>query len=319
MMPFIRSDIGLPDLSFAMPRSDDRSPPPVSVCIVCRNEADKLEPCLESLDWADEILVLDLNSTDDSASIAQAHGAKVIQREPLPVVEWLRNEIAAAARNDWILALDPDERVTPGLAQELERVVRGENPVDAVIIPRMNVDLGYPPSHPLHRYEPQLRMYRRSRVEWPDVPNALPKVPEQRLHRIAQHDDLVLVHDRSRNIPEVLERSIRYAPAQAQSMIDRGQTFTARAMLVALGKQARKQLIRGEAWKDGVPGLLRAGIIVGFHFYVWAAFWQLSGAERTAEDDRVVARLGKAADGLYRAWRGGTLPLRLARQILRGK
>jgi len=292
---------------------------PISVCIVCRNEADKLGPCLESLDWADEVLVLDLNSTDDSASIAAAHGARVIQREPLPVVEWLRNEIAAAARNDWILALDPDERVTPGLAEELQRVAGKADHADAVILPRMNVDLGYPPSNPLHRYEPQLRMYRRTRVVWPVVPNALPKVPEERLHRIEQRDDLVLIHDRSRNIPEVLERSIRYAPAQAQSMIDRGQTFTARGMLVALGKQVRKQLIRGQAWKDGVPGLLRAGIIVGFHFYVWAAFWQLSGAQRTAEDDRTVTRFGRATDGLYRAWRGGTLPLRLMRRILRGK
>jgi glycosyltransferase involved in cell wall biosynthesis len=291
----------------------------VSVCIVCRNEADKLKPCLESVGWADEIVVLDLNSADGSDSLAEQYGAKVLRRDPLPVVEWLRNEVAAAARNDWVLALDPDERVTAGLAEELQRISSNGDDLDAVILPRMNVDLGYPPSNPLHRYEPQLRMYRRSRVVWPDIPNALPKVSEDRLHRIEHHDDLVLVHERSRNIPEVLERSIRYAPAQAQSMIDRGQIFTARGMLVAIGKQVRKQLIRGQAWKDGVPGLFRAGIIIGFHFYVWAAFWQLSGAQRTRDDDRTVARLGRTIDGLYRTWRGGTLPLRVLRRILRGQ
>src|SRR5690606_31798469 len=220
---------------------------PVSVCIVCRNEADRLEPCLESVQWADEILLLDLASTDGSAELAERHGARVIRREVAPIVELVRNEIAAAARNDWILALDPDERVTPGLATELARVAAGDaGDPDAVMIPRMNYDLGYPPSHPLQRYEPQLRMYRRSRVEWPVVPNALPNVPEERLHRIAQRDELVLIHDRSRNITEVLERSVRYASRQAQSMIDRGERFTARAMLGALGGSLYKHFFRAQ-------------------------------------------------------------------------
>src|SRR5581483_8858263 len=76
----------------------------ISACIVCRNEADKLPPCLESVRWADEILVMDLSSTDDSADIARAYGARVISREPYPIVEPLRNELASVARGEWILA-----------------------------------------------------------------------------------------------------------------------------------------------------------------------------------------------------------------------
>jgi hypothetical protein len=75
-------------------------------------------------------------------------------------------------------------------------------------------------------------------------------------------------------------------------MLDRGEVFTARAMLAALWSRTWRQLVVGRAWRDGVPGLLRVGILVGFHFYVWAAFWQLSGARRTPEDDRTVSRLG---------------------------
>jgi glycosyltransferase involved in cell wall biosynthesis len=264
---------------------------PISVCIVCRNEADRLGPCLESVAWADEVIVMDLSSRDGSADLARRHGARVLTREPVPIVELVRNEVAAAAGHDWILALDPDERITPGLAEELRRAAAREE-IDAVVIPRMNFDLGYPPSNPAERYEPQLRMYRRSRVTWPEIPNKLPQVTPERLHRIAARDELVMVHDRSRTIPEVLDRSLRYAPLQAQSMIDRGEVFTARAMLAALWQRTWRQLIVGRAWRDGVPGLLRVGILVGFHFYVWAAFWQLSGAQRTPEDERTVRRLG---------------------------
>lgn len=267
--------------------------PRVSACIVCRDEADRLGPCLESVAWADETVVMDLRSADGSAELARRHGARVVERDPVPIVERVRNEVAEHARGDWILVVDPDERVSPGLAAELRRLA-GRADLDAVVVPRMNHDFGYPPGNPRERWEPQLRMYRRARVRWPEEPNALPRVPEERLARVAARDELVLVHERSRTVPEVLDRIVRYAPAQAQAMLDRGDVFTARAMLADLGRRAYRQLVQGRAWRDGVPGLLRVGVLVGFHFYVWAAFWQLSGGRRTPEDDRTVRRLGMA-------------------------
>jgi glycosyltransferase involved in cell wall biosynthesis len=301
-----------PGVSKARVRSHGSS---ISVCIACRNEADRLGPCLESVAWSDDVIVMDLESSDGSAELAERHGARVIRRAAVPIVEMVRNEIASHARHDWILVLDPDERITPGLAEAL-RDVAGRPEVHAVVVPRMNYDFGYAPSSPLQRYEPQLRMYRRSAVSWPEIPNALPRVPEPHVHRIPARDDLVMVHDRSRTVPEVVDRVVRYAPVQAQSMIDRGEVFTARRMIRALSEVAYRHFIVGRAWRDGVPGLLRAGVLVGFKFYVWAAFWQLSGGTRTPEDDRYTRRLGRWIElpraGLGLAsrarrllWRGG--------------
>jgi len=287
---------------------------PISVCIACRNEADRLADCLASVAWADQVVVMDLESTDDSAAIARDHGALVVSRAAVPIVEMVRNEIAGHATGDWIIVLDPDERLSPALESELRRVAARDD-VDAVIIPRMNHDLGYPPSNPHERYEPQLRMYRRSAVRWPTVPNALPIVPEERLYRVPARDDLVMIHDRNRNVPEIVDRIHRIAELQAQSMLDRGQRFSARAMAGALGGRAYRQFVIGRAWRDGVPGMFRAAILVGFHFYVWVAFWQLSGARRTAEDDRYVRRLGLAMESLRRAVVVGGLPRRVARRI----
>jgi glycosyltransferase involved in cell wall biosynthesis len=288
----------------------------ISVCLVCRNEADRLPSCLESVRWADEIVVMDLSSTDDSAQIAREHGARVVVRESVPIVEMVRNEVAEHATGAWILALDPDERITPGLADELRRAAQLEE-IDAVVIPRMNYDLGYPPSDPSERYEGQLRMYRRSAVAWPTIPNALPVVPRERTYRIPSRDELVMIHDRNRNIPEVVDRVARYATLQAQSMIDRGQVFSARAMVSALGTRAFRKLVHARPWRDGVPGLLRAGILVGFHFYIWAAFWQLSGAKRTAEDDRYMRRLGAVLESLRTTAAVATLPGRMRQRITR--
>ena len=283
--------------------------PTVSACIVCRNEADKLGPCLESAAWVDEIVVLDLESSDDSAEVARAHGARVISHPMVPVVETVRNVVADAATGDWILALDPDERVSPGLRDELLRL-RARTDVDAVAIPFMNFDLGYPATHPVHRYDPKPRFYRRDRVRWPEAPNTLPATAPERLLSLPARDDFVVIHDRNRTVAEAIERALRYAPAEAQSMIDRGEVFTARAMLRTLGGKAYKQFVVAKPWREGVPGFLRAGILVAFHFYVWAAFWQLSGAKRTAEDDRLMARIGQGVEV-------ARLPGRIAKRLAR--
>jgi glycosyltransferase involved in cell wall biosynthesis len=268
----------------------------ISVCIVCRNEADKLGPCLESVAWAEDVVMMDLESSDGSADLAASQGARVVRRAPVPIVELVRNEVAAHARHDWVLVLDPDERITPGLAESLCEVA-SQPGIHAVVIPRMNYDFGYPPSSPLQRYEPQLRMYRRSEVAWPEVPNALPEVPEEHVHRVPARDEFVMIHERSRTVPEVIDRVVRYAPLQAQSMIDRGESFTARRMVGELGEGIYRHFLLGRAWRDGVPGLVRAGVLVAFKFYVWAAFWQLSGGEKTRADDRYVSALGRWLEG----------------------
>jgi glycosyltransferase involved in cell wall biosynthesis len=283
------------------------------VCIVCRNEADRLGPCLESVAWADELVVVDLESDDGSGEVARAHGATVIRRGRVPVVEAVRNEAAAAATGEWVLALDPDERVSPGLAAALQEA-RARTDVDMVVIPFLNYDLGFPATHPMHRYDPKPRFYRRSAVSWPTVPNALPEVDESRVLRLPATDELVMVHERNRTVSEAIERALRYAPAQAQAMVDAGEVFTARRMAAELTRKAHKQFVVGEPWRDGVPGVLRASILVAFHFYVWAAFWQLSGVGRTEDDDRFVRRMGSAVETARAAARLARVPYRLVRR-----
>ena len=265
----------------------------ISACIVCRNEADRLGPCLDSVRWADEIVLLDLGSEDGSADVARAAGARVAHHAPVPIVETVRNVVAEAANGDWVLVVDPDERVSPGLASELRRLAARQD-LDAVVVPRMNFDFGHPASSPLQRYEPQLRMYRRAAVRWPAFPNALPQVREDRLARVEARDDLTLAHDRNRNIPEAIDRVRRYAPAQAQAMIDAGEVFSARRMLTTLAEKLYRHFVVSRALRDGVPGLMRAALLVAFHLYVWAAFWHQSGARRDTEDDRLLRGLDGA-------------------------
>jgi len=288
----------------------------ISVCIVCRNEADKLGPCLDSVEWADEVIVMDLESDDDSVSVARERGAKVIPHERVPIVELVRNKVAAAAQGDWVLAMDPDERVSPLLAEELRRLSRRSD-IEAVEIPFMHCDFGHRPSAELLRHDPKLRFYRRSRVRWPQSPNELPVVDPERLYVMPRRDDLVMVHERNQTIAQALERALRYAPAEAQAMIDAGEVFSAQKMMRRVAQKSRKQYVEGRAFDDGVPGIVRATVLVAFHFWVWAAFWQMSGAQRTPQDDRYLRRIGALIRAASSARRVARAPFRLARRVVR--
>jgi hypothetical protein len=86
-------------------------------------------------------------------------------------------------------------------------------------------------------------------------------------------------------------------------------------MFTTLAGKARKQFIHGEPWLDGVPGVMRASVLVAFHFYVWACFWELSGAEKTPADDAYVLRLAAPLRTLRNLYRAARVPLTILRRL----
>ena len=95
----------------------------LTVTVITRNEAANIEGALESVKWADEIVVVDSHSADETVALAERHSARV------ELHEWAgysaqRNFAAEIASHDWILALDADERVPPELAAEIQRIMR---------------------------------------------------------------------------------------------------------------------------------------------------------------------------------------------------
>jgi glycosyltransferase involved in cell wall biosynthesis len=274
--------------------------PAISACIVCRNERDRLGPCLDSLGWADEVVVMDLESTDGSSELAAERGARVLRRPPVPYADMVREELFAEALGDWLLSIDPDERVTPGLARALRDLSRRRD-IDGVMIPFTNCYFGYAPSDPWQRYEPHLRMFRRGTIHWPTQVHRQGELRSARIHHLPPDDSLVMMHDTWRTVPEVLDRFVRYVPADARSMLEAGTPFSAAAMCREIVTEVDKQFFRGRTWEDGVPGIVRASLLVVYRVLVWSMFWQLSGVGRIPGDDRLLSRAGAAAMAARRA------------------
>ena len=132
----------------------------LSVAIVSHNEEANLPRTLESVKWADEIVVVDSGSTDRTCEIAQEYGAQV-------VVEPWRGYVAQKqfaldlCTKDWVLLLDADEEVSPGLAQEIRAVIVDPNAASGYKLPRKNLFLGRWMRHGGFYPDPKLRLFRR--------------------------------------------------------------------------------------------------------------------------------------------------------------
>ncbi len=113
----------------------------ISVYIIAFNEADKIGAALESVQWADEIIVADSFSTDDTAAIAEKFGAKIVQI-PFKGFGSLRNDAIHACTHDWIFSLDSDERCTDMAKNEILNIINSKDSLDAYYVPRRNYFMG---------------------------------------------------------------------------------------------------------------------------------------------------------------------------------
>ena len=139
--------------------------PKVTAALITLNEAAHIDAALDSVSWADEVIVVDSGSTDGTADIARRRGARVEVRS-WPGYSAQKNYAASVASCDWILSLDADERVTPDLATEVRALLAADPPARGYRIPRVSHYLGrwirgtdwYP--------DYQLRLYDRRAGRW---------------------------------------------------------------------------------------------------------------------------------------------------------
>ena len=179
-----------------------------------RDSAATLPRLLGSTDWADERLVVDMASTDDTVTIAKAAGCRVVPTEVVPRVDGIRNDYLDMAGHEWVLVLDSDEYLADDAEQAITDLIEAaDEAVEAFAIPRYNYigrDLlrgsGWYPDH-------QIRLFRRGAVRWSDSTHEPPSVrggPDA-LHVLQPPACLHIHHDNYRDLRQFLDRQLRYA------------------------------------------------------------------------------------------------------------
>lgn len=140
----------------------------LSVCIIAHNEEAKLQAALDSVRFADEVIVADCESQDLTGTIARDWGAFVFNRPNLANLNVNKNFIFGQATGDFILSLDADEVVPEEAAREIEGILQGEPSESGFLCPRRNYWLGQWLKHGGHYPDRQLRLFRRGKGRFPE-------------------------------------------------------------------------------------------------------------------------------------------------------
>ena len=243
---------------------------PLSVVLVVHNAAAQLPACLESVAFADEIVVVDSGSSDGTAACAAQHGARVVQRE------WMgfgrqKQFAVAQARNDWVLCLDADERLSPELARSVRAAL--EAPVAPVYrMRRRNRFLGRWLSHGEGYPDWSTRLFDRRNAAWSDDP-----VHEKVLYSVTPGSlEGDLLHESAEDLANYLQKQNRYSTLAAQQLFERGQSAGALQLVLSPFVRFTKFYILRLGFLDGVPGLVHTSIGCVASFMKYAKLIELT-------------------------------------------
>ena len=237
---------------------------PLSVVVTTLNNAATLARCLGSVAFADEVLVVDSGSTDGTVALAEARGARVVRQA------WLgfgrqKQFAVAAARNDWVLCLDVDERVTPRLAESIRQALAGGR-YKAWRMARRNRFLGAWLSHGEGYPDWSLRLFHRAHAGWSNDEVHEAVLTTSEVGRL----DGDLLHDSAEDVSTYMAKQNRYTTLHAQALYRQGVRAGYARLFVNPVVRFLKFYFLKLGFLDGGPGF--AHVVIGcnntFHKYL---------------------------------------------------
>lgn len=251
----------------------------ITATVITLNEEENIAAALESLNWADEIVVVDAESTDRTVEIAGRFTDRVVVR-PWTGYSNQKNFAADQASNDWIFSLDADERLSPELKREISELKRGPEPQAAGFeMPRLTFYLGRWIRHSGWRPDYKLRLYNRTRGRWRG----------EYVHETLEVDGGVerlsgdILHHTVRNASEHHQRMDRYTTLAAEQAHARGKRASLAALLISPAAVFLRSYLIRLGFLDGVPGLAVARFAAHYEFLKNLKLWEKNRGDDDSE------------------------------------
>ncbi|MDP2097301.1 MAG: glycosyltransferase family 2 protein [Methylobacter sp.] len=249
----------------------------LSVVIVTKNEARNIEDCLKSAAWADEVIVLDSGSSDDTVKLAVAAGARVIETD-WPGYGPQQNRGIDAASYEWVYSLDADERITPQLAAEIRHAIEG-NAFNVFDVPRSSLFVNRFMRHSGWWPDRTRRLFRKGRARF----------TEHKIHaNLATQDPVghlkeAMTHYSFFDYHSVVEKMNRYSSGSAEDLNAAGKRGSlAAAIGHGLWTFIRTYFIKA-GFLDGQPGLILAIANAEGTYYKYLKLWELQNRQASGQ------------------------------------
>ena len=243
--------------------------PRLSVVVVTRNEEERLRASLESVAWADEIVIVDAESEDKTVMVAREFTDRVVVR-PWPGYAAQKNAALDLATGDWALSLDADEIVSSALHAEIAAVLAVDGPADGYAVPRRNIFWGRWVRHGGLYPDWQLRLFRRGRGRF--VARAVHESVrvDGRVERLAGH----LEHRSYRDVSDFLARADRYSTLAAEEAVAQGRPARVSDLVLRPLGRFLGMYVVGRGFLDGWRGFLLAALYAYYVLIRSAKIWE---------------------------------------------
>ena len=244
----------------------------LSVIIITKNEADNIQACLESVNWADEIIVVDSGSSDDTVNICKELGAQVHTTTDWPGFGVQKNRALSHAKCEWVLSLDADERVTPGLRSEIESALNDPHAHDAFRVPRLSSFCGRYMRHSGWYPDYVTRLFQRGAARFSDDLVHESLIVNGSVGKLRQP----LLHETFHDLEELLAKINQYSTAGARMLNEKNKTATLKkAVGHAVWAFFRTYIIRA-GFLDGREGFMLAVSTAESTYYRYAKLMLLN-------------------------------------------
>lgn len=245
---------------------------PVSVVIAVRNEAANIADCMDSLRWADEVLVADHGSIDETARIAEGATATVVAGANAATIGTLRNIAIARARNEWVLVIDADERGTPELAQVVAATLLSAH-CDAYRVRRRNFFMGGEIRHGGWERDRPVRLFRRT-LRYDDNLVHEHVVTSGAVGELST----ALLHYPYASMNQYFEKFTRYSEWWAADQARRGRKASAAAVVLKPPARFVSMYVFRLGVLDGGRGAVLAALAAASVMAKYARLWALKCA-----------------------------------------
>jgi glycosyltransferase involved in cell wall biosynthesis len=249
---------------------------PISACVIAFQEEDRIGDCVRSLQFCDEVLVVDSGSTDCTPAIAAELGAKVLVHAPFPGHRQQKQWAVEQARHDWVLCLDADERVTPVLRERLVGLAQAGLEGHAYEMPRRNHYLGRAIRRGLYWPDRKVRLFDRRHARWGGTnPHDRVEVDGGAVVALAEP----IEHLSYRDLRHHLRTIDSFTAIAARELKREGRRASWFDHLVRPPAVFVKSLVVKRGFLDGWRGLLIAALAA---WYDWLKYWRLRKEWRRA-------------------------------------
>lgn len=252
----------------------------LSVVISAFNEEEKLDKCLISVKWADEIIVMNNSSTDKTGKIAKKYTDKVyLQPNDPQKIDILKNSGFEKAKNEFILSLDADEEVSPELKKEIEELLEKSDLKSGYFIPRKNTIFGKVIEHSGWYPDFQLRLFKKGKGLFNTETVHQGISVEGNTEYLSNH----LIHHNYENITQFIQKNmIIYAKNQANTLIKNNYELKPGDLIKIPFKEFLSRFFARKGYEDGIHGLFLSLLMAASHLIMLGYVWEKQGFKESA-------------------------------------